>query len=443
MFRLHDKIRRRICRAAFLLTAVPLVLTAAAWCAWRNLPWQGDGASRRLSELLGMEVRVGRVEFLRPGVILYRDLELSDPETGRAAFRCRSVEADEPLNLAGGEPEPLTLTFTQAEIETACLARLNRVMRRFLEGECCAASGVNLRLIAPALTLNAGPHSQTLSAVEGLVEHSPEGVAASARFCLAGAESAPPMTFRLDRNRQTMPPSNGFRLDTAGSDLPCSLLALGLSEFDGLGEASRFCGRIEANQHFQHGISAGWEGTLSGRILKVDLDALISERFPHKLSGSADLTIEQAYFRNGRVESAKGLLSAGPGVIGRSLVEAAAQHLGLAPDANMAPLPDQVRYRLMAAAVRLDESGLCIEGRCGNAGTGAVLADDQRCLLGQPKTQPQPAAALAAMLSPADAYRIPQSGPAQDLARRLPQSPPQRPSTAERSVPRANLRLHE
>jgi hypothetical protein len=256
-------------------------------------------------------------------------------------------------------------------------------------------------------------------------------------------ESKTPMTFRLHRNRQTMPPSSGFQLDTGNNECPCHLLALAIGEFDGLGAQSRFRGRLEAHQVFQPGSAAGWEGKLTGRILHIELDDLISGRFPHKLSGLADLSIEEARFGNGRLEKAKGLLTAGPGVVSRSLLEASMQYLELVPGVDLGPLAEQVRYQQLAAAISLDETGLRVEGRCTSNEPGTLLVDEQRSVLRNPKAQPQPAAGLAAALAPADAYRVPLAGPAQDLSQRLPLPTPQKSSTADRRPPRAHLRLHE
>src|SRR3972149_6851244 len=96
MFRLYDSTRRRVCRAGFLLLGVMQLLLTAGWCLWRHLPWQADWEGRRIAQLLGLSVRIGEVQFLRPGAVLYADVELTDPETGQAVLRCRSVEAIQP-----------------------------------------------------------------------------------------------------------------------------------------------------------------------------------------------------------------------------------------------------------------------------------------------------------------------------------------------------------
>ncbi len=92
MFRLHDKTRRRICLAGFFLFCVAPTLGAAAWCAMRHMPWTASDEAKTLGRQLGLEVRLAGLKNLRPGVVLYEDFELADPETGQCLFRSRLLE---------------------------------------------------------------------------------------------------------------------------------------------------------------------------------------------------------------------------------------------------------------------------------------------------------------------------------------------------------------
>jgi hypothetical protein len=294
---------------------------------------------------------------------------------------------------------------------------------------------VELRASAAALTLRAGEDSQTFSEVEAGIGALPGGVQAEATFHLAGAGSPKPVRLRVVRNRQITPPANGFELNTGGAEVPCQILSLGLRELDSLGPASRFRGTVWANQS-----SAGWEGEVTGQLRGVDLDSLVSEQFPHKLSGTADVTIQQARFCRGRLEQAAGTLSAGPGVIGRSLVDAAAMHLRLAA-ADGAPATDFFPYEQLALAFQIESRGLKLEGRC--AKTGAVLADRRGWLLAATNPQAQPMVALIQTLVPVSQVQVPATRQTDWLVRHLPVPEILPSATAQRASPHAQLRLHQ
>ncbi len=104
MFQLHDKTRRRMCVAAFLTLGVLPALLVGGWCWSRHTPGCVLAEAERLSRQLGLKVTVGGLKHLRPGAVLYEQLEASDPETGRTIFRCRLLEVC-PAN-AGRSPGP-------------------------------------------------------------------------------------------------------------------------------------------------------------------------------------------------------------------------------------------------------------------------------------------------------------------------------------------------
>ncbi len=92
MFSWHETTWRNLCRAAFGLFVVLPTCAALAAAIWCRTPLSLEYHRRTLGPAIGSDVRIARVSFPRPGVTLYQDLALDDPETSRPLFRSRSLE---------------------------------------------------------------------------------------------------------------------------------------------------------------------------------------------------------------------------------------------------------------------------------------------------------------------------------------------------------------
>ena len=88
MFQLHDKTRRKLAIAGFVLLCLLPTCAVAGWCLWRNMPWETRIAAEQLERQLGWKVKLERLKHPRPGVDVYENLELIDAETGGTIFRC-------------------------------------------------------------------------------------------------------------------------------------------------------------------------------------------------------------------------------------------------------------------------------------------------------------------------------------------------------------------
>ena len=438
MFRLHDRTRRRICVAGFFLLCILPTVLVAGWCVAWHLPGHVSAEARRLTRQLGLDVTLEGLRHLRPGVVLYEGLELADPETGRSVLRCRLLEARRTKTAdQQGQPQTsLVLIASQPEIDSAGLDRLGRMLQRQT-----GRPEVDVRLAAAEATLLADENSQTLTDLQGGVESLPDGTQAQVSFRLAGIEMLEPIRIRIARNRQTMPPTTAFELDTGGGAVPCSVLAAGLPILEPLGSRSRFRGYIWANQTSDDRTSGRWNGEVTGQLLDVDLGNLVTDRFPHKLSGTGQVTIQSARFRRGRLEDASGTLAAGPGVISRSLMDAAVGRLYLIQGDEPQASGELVPYEQLALAFAIDSQGLRLQGRCSAGGTDAILVDRRSRLLGAPLLQPQPVVALLQALVPASEVQVPATRQTDWLMRHLPVPQVIRPEIPEGTLPTARVRL--
>ena len=458
MFQLYDNTRRRVCIAAFFVLGVLPVALVAAWCANRYLPGHLRAEAEQLGRQLGLDVRLEGLKHLRPGAVLYEGLEIADPETGQVLLKCRLLEVASQQSDDRDRRRPtLALLASQPEIEAAAIGRLWELLQRTVE---ChhGRLDADLRIAAGEVTLQAGADSQTLTDVEGSLETLPAGTDAQVRFRLAGADTPEPIRIRVVRNRQLSPPASGFELYTGGGELPCNVLAMGLGELKPLGARCRFRGYLWANETPQ-----GWEGEITGQMARLDLGGLVSDHFPHRLSGSGELVIQSARFRRGRLEEASGTLAVGPGMIDRSLIEAAADRLGLTPGKGDSPIfgptlrvqarksgqsperpnaAERIAYEQLAFSLTLDAAGVKLQGRCTTGEPGTILADRNGRLLGEAVEQPKPIAALVQTLVPQSAVQVPASRQTDWLLRHLP-VPEVMPPDPESAPSHARLRLRE
>ena len=439
MFQLHDKTRRRVCVVGFIALGVLPTLAVGCWCLSRHVPGYARAEAQELSRRLGLDVTLGGLKHVRPGVVLYEQFEAADPETGQTILRCRLLEIarGQRTDQQGRRRAAVTMTASQPVVETASLDRVWQCLQRTLEGS-YGPLEADFRFRASEMTLQAAHDAQTLTAVQGAIERLSGGVQAQLDFRLAGADAPEPAHIRVVRNRQASPPASGFELSTGGGELPCNVLAMGLAELAPLGPRCRFRGSIWANE-----TPDGWQGELAGQLVALDLGALVTDHFPHRLAGSADVTIQSARFRRGRLEEGSATVTAGPGTIDRSLIASAIDRLGLV--AGAAPPSDDecVPYGQLAFLVTLDAQGLHLFGRCSSAEPGTILSHDGRRLLGEPIEQPTSAVALVRTLVPQNAVQVPATRQTDWLLRHLPVPEVILYPGVEPIVPHARVRLRE
>jgi hypothetical protein len=406
MFRLHETTKIRLCRAAFLALCIGPTCAVVGWTAYTHTPTYRRAHEQLIATQLGWQAKVKSATTPRPGLVLYEWVELADPQTGQLVARLPFVEV---RSAAGVLSVELVHPATVSGEQLGSLVRLVETLTRR------PPEAPALRFAARNLTLTLPGGDQTLTDVCGEVAGGAEGQARlSFRLASAGDEENEPCLLTAGRSSQDAADQT-VQLTTGGGGLPAALLAPfwpGATQF---GKSSQFAGRIAATRH-----GDAWRVELAGRVSQIDLDWLVSRQFPHKLTGPAEAQLAALVLADGRIESAQGNITAGPGIISRSLIQSAQTHLGIRAAEQALNGPDNViAYRRLSADFQLDADGLDLRGGVPQA-RGAILIDERRVLAVEPPIASQEVLALVRMLVPQSDVHVPATRETAALTSTLP-----------------------
>ncbi|MEX2176382.1 MAG: hypothetical protein WD872_18610 [Pirellulaceae bacterium] len=428
------KQRILVCRAGFVLFCALPTLLVGLWIVRRSS--EGFAAAdraewqRELTSRLGLVVEIRQVSY--PGYCVARleGFRLADPETGASMFAAQAVE----VALEGGE---WRIEAWQPQVAAAQLRPLaQRLHDRLLCGP--AGSLAECQLVARELTIVGERGGQSLVNVVGRFELK-DGVnpQLAATFQLPAA-SDPAAVARLSVGRQRdLPiPTTTWQLDTGGEWLPCWLLAA--ADLDRLGQACNFAGTVAVTDS-----PAGLSGSLAGSLDEVDLDALVTEHFPHVLSGLGRVRIERAALRDGKLVGLRGSLQVRNGAIGESLLAAAAEHLQLdRPPARPAAIAEgSLPFRQLSLGFHLDGRLLKLSGNADPTQPGALLASAGGPLLTAPSRHAVPAVHLLRTLLTENQFQVPATRQTDALIGLLPVPDLVPTRTASRQRPHTPTRL--
>ena len=425
MFSLHDTTRTQICRALFVALCLLPTTGVAVWCWVVHWPSYARWHARAAGERLGWRVALDRVTSPRPGVWAYEGLSISDPDTGHLLVAAPFVEIDQRSDKVSIRlPYPATVNGRRLET-------LLRAAQRQLRAP---GDWQSLALEAPNVTVRmqqGGDH--TLAEVSGHIEHAADASRLGLQFKLATANAKRPADL-APAELTCVCPRNTIDQTvlqfTTGGPLPCRLVAACWPAASRLGAAATFTGRASATE-----AEGRWRLELAGNLDAVDLERLMAP-FPHRLTGTAAVQIAQAVVQEGRVETVKGQLRAGPGVVSRSLIQSALAHLRLEAPKEVLIGENRLPYRQLGLTFEVGPAGLVLQGAVAQS-PGAVLVNDTQVLVRQSATARLPVVNLVRTLVPQSTVQVPATRETHELAQLLPIPPTTPPPGSEGPLPRA------
>jgi hypothetical protein len=429
---MHDATRRLICRLAFLALCLAPSGSLSAWIVYRATPghaWRENACwTSAIYETTGLLAEVDSVRHPTHSRTIFENVTLSDPDGEQLIARIRVVE------LAQTD-HGIVAIASQPEIEANQLHRLGQLLyQRVLRGP---RPSQQFQLLSGELTLHGGSGASTANDVRCLVSSNQSTVEATVDFTLAGFEMRSPAQLQIIRERGSAKTSTIWQIRTGGTPLPCNLAADYLTGLRSLGDRCRFQGTAWVQQD-----NHGWDGEVAGQFLDADLESLIAP-FPHKLSGTAEITLSHTSFQRGKlVEAAGSLTSNGGGVISRSLLTAAAESLKLgSPITNDAQADTLFTYRQLALGFQIDATGLQLSGLCDGRQEGVLLVGTSGNLLLDSPAELLPSIALARALVPQSELQVPATTATEHLLRALPLPSATLPSTGTARLPYSPLQL--
>lgn len=388
---MHRQPAHFLCRVGFLLLCVLPTAAVAGWIVQRSWPayrlsdkqeWEQE-----LSRQLGLRVTCATLEYPRPDTALLLKLALADPETGAAVASADSLEV---VRTA----DKWQLVGAQVVVETAQLPILREQLEQRLLRRDTASANDLCELWFRELTLRGADKSLTFVDVAGTWKTTAEGPECALEFRFPEADpQAPHGRWLVQRNRQTSPPTTRWQLSTT-APLPCSVAAAAWPQLQHLGVGAQFSGEIEIIQS-----AADLFASLRGTLEHIDLDALVSEQLPHRLSGLAVCKIEDARVEHNRLSLLRGTLQVRDGAVSPSLLAAATEHLQLSgPSPETLGLARAIPFRQLSLGFDLREGGLQLTGSADPLRGGVLIATATGSLLQAPPQHHAPAAGLLNVL---------------------------------------------
>jgi hypothetical protein len=340
-----------------------------------------------------------------PGVVRLHGVRLADAETGAEVLRAGAVE----IRRRGGL---LELELAQPVVYASRAERLVAAAADLLVYQPPDLPAM-VTFRAAELTVRRPGFKYVARQVTGGMRLGPQASVFELAF-VPMEGGARPARLKVVRDRRGEP-GYALTLSTGDAAVACALVAPRAADW--LGAEAHLRGSASLWQ-----TGGSWSGQVAGELRHVDLHRLISEHFPHQLTGKARLELEELLIEQGRIAQASGTLQGGPGLISRSLLASAGQALGLSPGRDALPPPHQplVAYARFACRFTIGREGLVLSGQASRALPGAILVDTYRPLWTEPAVQPQPAAALVRALVPAGQGSVPAAPQAVLLLRWLP-----------------------
>jgi hypothetical protein len=408
MFAMPTKQRVLLCRLGFVLLCVLPTLAVCLWIVGqstaspvREAPDSADWA-QILSSRLGLVVECNNCASLDDGTLLLTGLRLLDPETREVLVTSAAITARRDALNWRVEAQGVRIDLADSNRLTAALHE------RLLCGP--ASEFCPLSLAARDVLLHSGthpqtgPHTQTLTTLDATLELAASGPQVLIECSLPGNESdAGRARLTISRNRRESTPVTGWEFDTAGQQWPCWIAAAWFPSVKRLGESAQFTGRASIAR-----AAGGSFGHLSGTLDGVDLDSLVTEQFPHQLSGLGRVEVERAAIEDGKLVDLRGRLIVESGALGASLLAAAQEHLKLRlAVARETEGTQAVVFQRLALAFHHDGRWLRLSSCAELSPPGVILSDRRGPLVEVAAGHTVPATNLLRALVPDNQYQVP------------------------------------
>ncbi len=378
-----SKTRQRICRLCFLLLGLCPLLASLTWAAYRQRAYDADIFHDWIAGQTGLDLRIHHVITSQPGTVRLLGVNLVDPENGEEIARCRQI------SLCDG-PRAVGIHVPHIQIEADRFQRLlellhERVLRqhRLLDRP--------VHVVADQVTFVSPAETPVLREFRLDTEQTTQGPEIMLTFRWGGDMAGELVRLHLLREYRTAPSQTRIELFTGKTPLPCSLLFRFPDAWAALAEHVTFQGDLVIVSS-RNGLS----GEMAGRLAKVPLERIPSAAADNGnadpaigILGTADITLRQLQFREGRITNLSGSLRGGPGQISRRWLRFAEERLNMSvgTDVDSRDATEMIGFDQLGIDVRLSAKEVHLRGAAAGPDAGVVLRRRDQPLLstaGQP-----------------------------------------------------------
>ncbi|MCA9164989.1 MAG: hypothetical protein KDA62_18480 [Planctomycetales bacterium] len=395
---MHERTQRSLCRLAFIGLCLIPTLFSLGWIAYgrtdHHQTLSAEVWREQLADWSGLHCEIGGIRYPRPGETVLEDVVLADSETRQtiAELRLLVIERQGNVWMATASQPTIHADHVASLIDLLHERMLKRLPSNFTPIEVNVAE----------LTIADEPAARTLADVRAVIESGGNESRVSIDFRVAGVEMSDRALFRATRHRAARP-STTWEFHTGAAGLPTNAAAGHFPWLESFGDRCEFRGTVLAKQ-----ADNGWQGRMSGQFSQLDLDRLVSQRFPHKLSGRADVLISDARFEASRLTLFDATIVSEGGVVSQSLLQAAIGELQLRrAETFLDGQQRHVAYEQLAVRAVLQPTGLALQGICDHQPTRTLLAGRDGPILFDAEARELPTAALVRLLATSNDHQVP------------------------------------
>jgi hypothetical protein len=405
MPRLSERTHRLICRAGFIILCALPTLWVVVWMIAHKLPSHRAGWEAALVARLDAEVHIDAVSHPQPGVTRLEGLQLVEPGGQQPWIEIARLE----LRSYRG--------MWIAQADCARLRNHPNALRRLLTRCALPHPGSNESSVQLSMDrvelLDAGEEAVLRQVV---VQRDAGGELRATALASENAESP----WRLE-----LAPHDGgqrMRLDTGTTPLPAFIAAWVLPAVRQLGNDANYLGTADLLI-----ADDGVSGQAAGTFRRLDLKFLTEQFLPAdmRLTGETELALADVRLLNGRLVRADGSFRSQSGTVLRPWLEGLVHELNVQWQTAVVGRPEaaaeETRYQEFAFHFLIEPHQVRLTGTCSGAPAGTMMTGvDGSSILSTAASQPQPATALARLLSPPTRDWIPATSQAQWVWRHLP-----------------------
>lgn len=354
LWRMHESLRKLLCRAAVLLGAVLPTLFTVIWVLWSQTPfcthYQAAYWQQQISHELGLQVEVQAAISLSPRRYRLRSIEWKHPETqqriGFADEVCLTpYDQGYLVEIKNLDIEADELTRAMDWLHAHLLCRSSTEPRYY-------------RIETKQMRLGQGTliHSFEDVSLEYKTAEQESAIALKARPM--SAELTEKIQWKIERFHDRAEPYTKWQIHSGGNRLSSSLLAAFWLPAAKLGMDAGFIGELQGETSQRNSVC-----TLDGRIENLSFDEL-TRSLPQNLAGKGTLGSLRATIRNEHLVQASGEISiVGGGSLPRQWLVQASYLFGLRLRSEFfEPTSTLVHFDQFLCSFDWDKMGLTLRG---------------------------------------------------------------------------------